>query len=44
LPLGLTGGAGFTIRLGPGSALMLMMGEILEGFQRVSCGEIQAAT
>jgi len=41
---GLTGSAGFTMRLGPGSALMLMVGEILEGFQRVSGGEIQAAT
>jgi hypothetical protein len=32
------------MRLGPGSALMLMVGEILESFQRVSGGQIKAAT
>jgi len=32
------------MRLGPGGALMLMVGEILEGLQRVGGGEIQAAT
>jgi hypothetical protein len=32
------------MRLGPRGALMLMVGEILEGFQRVSGGEIQTAT
>ena len=40
----LAGGAGFAVRLGPGSALMLMVGEILEGFQRVGGGEVQTAT
>ena len=32
------------MRLGPGSAQVLMVGEILEGFQRVSGGEIETAT
>jgi hypothetical protein len=32
------------MRLGPGSALMPMVGEILEGLKRVSGGEIKAAT
>jgi hypothetical protein len=32
------------MRLGPQGALRLVMGEILEGFQRVSSGEIQTAT
>jgi hypothetical protein len=40
----LTGGAGFTMWLWPGSALVLMVSKILEGFERVGRGEIQAAT
>jgi hypothetical protein len=32
------------MRLGSRSTCMLMVGEILEGFQRVSGGEIQTAT
>jgi len=44
LTLALAGGVGLTMRFGPGSAQVLMVGEILEGFQRVSGGEIQTAT
>jgi len=40
----LTGGADFALWLWPGGALVLMVGEILEGFQRVLRCEIQAAT
>jgi hypothetical protein len=32
------------MQLGARGALVLMVGEILEGFQRVSGGEIQTAT
>lgn len=42
--LALTGRASFAMWLWPGGALMLMVGKILEGFQRVLRREIQAAT
>ncbi len=40
----LAGRAGFALRLGPGSARVLVVGELLEGFQGVAGSEIQAAT
>ena len=39
----LAGSASFALWLWPGGARVLMVGEILEGFQWVGSGEIQAA-